>query len=122
MFRVCTSIRELQLQGIRRRPNSFPFNFETTAVFFAICTIMKISATTPGTTVLTTAAPSNTDSTVVGVVIFLIVLTLVAMAFLLYRYLCRNKGDYRTTGEPVPGEDMEQADAVEPENKKEYFI
>uniref|UniRef100_A0A8C9SCF5 Si:ch211-210c8.7 n=1 Tax=Scleropages formosus TaxID=113540 RepID=A0A8C9SCF5_SCLFO len=58
------------------------------------------------------------------VVIFLIVLTLAVVGILLYRYLCQNKGNYRTTGEPVPGEDMEQAavDAAEPLDKKEYFI
>ncbi|KAI1897063.1 hypothetical protein AGOR_G00079260 [Albula goreensis] len=67
----------------------------------------------------TTALPTHTDSTVIGVVIALVLLTMAGLGFLLYRYLCHNKGDYRTTGEPVPGEEDDPAD---PEDKKEYFI
>uniref|UniRef100_A0AAY4CT80 Uncharacterized protein n=1 Tax=Denticeps clupeoides TaxID=299321 RepID=A0AAY4CT80_9TELE len=57
------------------------------------------------------------------VVIVLILLSLAAFGFLLYRYLCRNKGAYRTTGELAPGEDPDQVynDTVTP-IKKEYFI
>ncbi|KAJ8409192.1 hypothetical protein AAFF_G00242130 [Aldrovandia affinis] len=68
----------------------------------------------------TTVLPMQTDSSVViGVVIALVLLTMAILGFLLYRYLCHNKGAYRTTGEPVPGEDYHPAD---PEDKKEYFI
>jgi len=71
-----------------------------------------------------TAIPSHTDSTVIGVVIALVLLTFVGVAFLLYRYLCHNKGDYRTTGELAPGEDrdLEQQSRSGSEEKKEYFI
>lgn len=56
-------------------------------------------------------------------VIAIIVLTLVALAFLLYRYLCHNKGAYRTTGELAPGEDPDEDDANQnTSGKKEYFI
>lgn len=57
------------------------------------------------------------------VVVVLVLLTVAAGAFLLYRYLCHNKGAYRTTGEPAPGEDPDQVynDTVAP-IKKEYFI
>lgn len=56
-------------------------------------------------------------------VIVLILLTLAALGILLYRYLCHNKGDYRTTGELAPGEDPE-ADYSNQDvsEKKEYFI
>lgn len=58
-----------------------------------------------------------------AVVITLILLTVAALAFLLYRYLCHNKGDYRTTGELAPGEDPEVEYADQgPREKKEYFI
>lgn len=57
------------------------------------------------------------------VVIVIIVLTLVVLAFLLYRYLCHNKGAYRTTGELAPGEDPDEGDASQDTSgKKEYFI
>ncbi|KTG42338.1 hypothetical protein cypCar_00004279 [Cyprinus carpio] len=71
----------------------------------------------------TTAAPPQTDTAVIGVVIALILLTLVVCGFLLYRYLCHSKGVYRTAGEPAPGVDPDQVynDTVT-ENKKEYFI
>lgn len=73
--------------------------------------------------VVTTAVPTHTDSTVAGVVIALILLTVAVVGFLLYRYMCHNKGDYRTTGELAPGEDPEEdrsgQAAIE---KKEYFI
>ncbi|KTF71038.1 hypothetical protein cypCar_00049099 [Cyprinus carpio] len=71
----------------------------------------------------TTAAPPQTDTTVIGVVIALILVTLVVCGFLLYRYLYHSKGVYRTAGEPAPGVDPDQVynDTVT-ENKKEYFI
>ncbi|KAG5282343.1 hypothetical protein AALO_G00054950 [Alosa alosa] len=70
-----------------------------------------------------TEPPTQPDSAVIGVVVVLVLLTLAAGAFLLYRYLCHNKGAYRTTGEPAPGEDPDQVynDTVVP-IKKEYFI
>lgn len=55
-------------------------------------------------------------------VIVLILLTLAALAFLLYRYLCHNKGDYRTTGELAPGEDPDEHTNQATSEKKEYFI
>lgn len=71
----------------------------------------------------TTALPNHTDSTVIGVVIVLVLLTLASLGFFLYRYLCHNKGDYRTTGELAPGDDPD-LDHREPVGgeKKEYFI
>ncbi|KAK7132572.1 hypothetical protein R3I93_018951 [Phoxinus phoxinus] len=71
----------------------------------------------------TTAATPQADSTVIGVVIALILVTLALCGFLLYRYLCHSKGVYRTAGEPAPGVDPEQVynDTVTG-NKKEYFI
>ncbi|KAJ8258198.1 hypothetical protein GJAV_G00194270 [Gymnothorax javanicus] len=77
--------------------------------------------TTPAIQQLTTAAPPQTDSAVIGVVIALVLLTMLGLAFLLYCYLCHNRGAYRTTGEPAPGEDSDP-DPVEPSEKKEYFI
>uniref|UniRef100_UPI00005486CB si:ch211-210c8.7 n=1 Tax=Danio rerio TaxID=7955 RepID=UPI00005486CB len=76
-----------------------------------------------GVTAGTTAVPPQTDMTVIGVVIALILLTLVVVGVLLYRYLCHSKGVYRTAGEPAPGVDPDQVynDTVT-ENKKEYFI
>eukprot|EP00066_Takifugu_rubripes_P011745 XP_011601011.1 PREDICTED: glycophorin-C isoform X2 [Takifugu rubripes] len=72
---------------------------------------------------VTTAAPPAVDSAVIAVVIAVIVLTLVVLAFLLYRYLCHNKGAYRTTGELAPGEDPDEDDATQnASGKKEYFI
>ncbi|TNN57213.1 Bridging integrator 2 [Liparis tanakae] len=70
---------------------------------------------------VTTAASTSTD-TVVTVVIVLILLTVAALGFLLYRYLCHNKGDYRTTGEPAPGEDPDEQNNQAMSEKKEYFI
>lgn len=56
-------------------------------------------------------------------VIAVIVLTLLVVAFLLYRYQCHNKGAYRTTGELAPGEDPDEGDAAQDTSgKKEYFI
>ena len=56
-------------------------------------------------------------------VIVLILLTVAALGFLLYRYLCHNKGDYRTTGELAPGEDPdEEYSNKATSEKKEYFI
>lgn len=72
---------------------------------------------------LTTAAPSGPDSAVIAVVIVLILLTLAALGFLLYRYLCHNKGAYRTTGELAPGEDPDEEYTNQgASEKKEYFI
>ncbi|KAM8864509.1 uncharacterized protein AB9W97_018790 [Spinachia spinachia] len=72
--------------------------------------------------VVTTAAPSSSEAVVAVVVVF-ILLTLAALGFLLYRYLCHNKGDYRTTGEPAPGEDPDDEQNNQAVNgKKEYFI
>lgn len=72
--------------------------------------------------VVTTAAPSSPDSAVVAVVVVLILLTVAALCFLLYRYLCHNKGDYRTTGEPAPGDDFDDYSNQAATEKKEYFI
>ncbi|XP_071388402.1 small cell adhesion glycoprotein-like [Centroberyx affinis] len=72
---------------------------------------------------VTTAVPMHTDSTVIGVVIVLVLLTVAVLGFLLYRYLCHNKGDYRTTGEPAPGEDPDDdCNDRATSEKKEYFI
>ncbi|KAL3059500.1 hypothetical protein OYC64_014164 [Pagothenia borchgrevinki] len=73
---------------------------------------------------ITTAAPSGTDSAVIAVVIVVILLTVAVLGFLLYRYLCHNKGAYRTTGEPAPGEDPEDEfnNKQAAGEKKEYFI
>nr|XP_057907713.1 small cell adhesion glycoprotein-like [Doryrhamphus excisus] len=78
----------------------------------------------------TAASPTGTvDTTVVAVVVTLILLTVVMLAFLLYCYMCHNKGDYRTTGEPAPGQDPDDDDDEDGERrpqaagaKKEYFI
>ncbi|XP_078025947.1 uncharacterized protein LOC144464131 [Epinephelus lanceolatus] len=71
----------------------------------------------------TAAAPAGTDSAVIAVVVVLILLTIAVLGFLLYRYLCHNKGDYRTTGEPAPGEDPEEEyNNQAASEKKEYFI
>lgn len=57
------------------------------------------------------------------VVIVVILLTIVVLAFLLYRYLCHNKGAYRTTGELAPGEDPDEDFTNKTSGeKKEYFI
>lgn len=58
------------------------------------------------------------------VVIVVILLTVAVLAFLLYRYLCHNKGAYRTTGELAPGEDPDTEDFSNHSSgqKKEYFI
>lgn len=57
------------------------------------------------------------------VVIVVILLTIVVLAFLLYRYLCHNKGAYRTTGELAPGEDPDEDFTNQTSSeKKEYFI
>lgn len=57
------------------------------------------------------------------VVIIVILLTIAVLAFLLYRYLCHNKGAYRTTGELAPGEDPDEDFTNQTSSeKKEYFI
>uniref|UniRef100_A0A3Q2ZVP0 Si:ch211-210c8.7 n=1 Tax=Kryptolebias marmoratus TaxID=37003 RepID=A0A3Q2ZVP0_KRYMA len=56
-------------------------------------------------------------------VISLILLTVAVMAFLLYRYYCHKKGQYRTTGELAPGEDPDEDFRNQAmSEKKEYFI
>ncbi|XP_069383766.1 small cell adhesion glycoprotein-like isoform X2 [Paralichthys olivaceus] len=83
-------------------------------------------STQAGTTVIqvvTTAIPATSDSAVIAVVVVLMLLTVAALGFLLYRYLCHNKGDYRTTGELAPGEDPdEECSNQAASEKKEYFI
>uniref|UniRef100_A0A665W5K6 Si:ch211-210c8.7 n=1 Tax=Echeneis naucrates TaxID=173247 RepID=A0A665W5K6_ECHNA len=70
-----------------------------------------------------TSLPTQADTTVIQVVIVLILVTVAVMGFLLYRYLCHNKGDYRTTGELAPGEDPDEDHSnQEASEKKEYFI
>ncbi|AWP10183.1 putative small cell adhesion glycoprotein [Scophthalmus maximus] len=73
--------------------------------------------------VMTTAVPVVAESAVVAVVVVLILVTVAVLAFLLYRYLCHNKGDYRTTGELAPGEDPDEEHSNQAASeKKEYFI
>ncbi|XP_015236560.1 PREDICTED: small cell adhesion glycoprotein isoform X1 [Cyprinodon variegatus] len=73
--------------------------------------------------VVTTVAPASSDSALIAVVIVIILLTFAVFAFLLYRYLCHNKGDYRTTGELAPGEDPDEDFGNQAASeKKEYFI
>lgn len=56
-------------------------------------------------------------------VVVLILVTVAVLAFLLYRYLCHNKGDYRTTGELAPGGDPDEEHSNQAASeKKEYFI
>lgn len=89
-----------------------------------IYTTTSVASTYTTTSVVpTTLPPDEPDSAIIAVVVVLVLLTLGAAAFLLYRYLCHNKGAYRTTGEPAPGEDLDQVynDTVAP-IKKEYFI
>uniref|UniRef100_A0A8C8A0T9 Si:ch211-210c8.7 n=1 Tax=Oryzias sinensis TaxID=183150 RepID=A0A8C8A0T9_9TELE len=59
---------------------------------------------------------------VVTVVVVVILVTLVVFGVLLYRYLCHNKGDYRTTGELAPGDDPDESSNQTAGEKKEYFI
>ncbi|KAG7221709.1 hypothetical protein INR49_000076 [Caranx melampygus] len=81
------------------------------------------TATATTIQVVTTAVPATADSAVIAVVIVLILVTVAVLGFLLYRYLCHNKGDYRTTGELAPGEDPdEEFTNQEASEKKEYFI
>uniref|UniRef100_A0A3B4BGI7 Uncharacterized protein n=1 Tax=Periophthalmus magnuspinnatus TaxID=409849 RepID=A0A3B4BGI7_9GOBI len=71
--------------------------------------------------ILTPPAAAQTNP--VKLVIFVILLTVAVVGFVLYRYLCHNKGAYRTTGELAPGEDLEEDHHSHKENeKKEYFI
>lgn len=86
-------------------------------------TTLSIDANRTVTQVMSTEIPSSPDSTIITVVIVVILLTVVVLGFLLYRYLCHNKGDYRTTGELAPGEDFEEELHSKPaKEKKEYFI
>lgn len=85
---------------------------------------VNVTSFAPGADVTPTpAAPQQTDSAVIGVVVVLVLVTIAIFGFLLYRYLCHNKGVYRTAGEPAPGIDPDQVynDTVT-SNKKEYFI
>ncbi|KAF6721274.1 Small cell adhesion glycoprotein [Oryzias melastigma] len=72
--------------------------------------------------VVTTEAPSGSDSAVIGVVVVVILVTLAVFGVLLYRYLCHNKGNYWTTGELAPGEDPEESSNQTAGEKREYFI
>ncbi|XP_032376318.1 cell adhesion molecule 2 isoform X2 [Etheostoma spectabile] len=86
-------------------------------------TSLPTQANTTMIQVVTTAAPASPDAAVIAVVIVLILLTVAALGFLLYRYLCHNKGDYRTTGEPAPGDDPDdEYNNQAASEKKEYFI
>ncbi|XP_008317296.1 uncharacterized protein LOC103385255 [Cynoglossus semilaevis] len=86
-------------------------------------TLQPTEASTTVIQVITTAAPTGSDSAIIAVVIVLILLTLAVFGFLLYRYLCHNKGAYRTTGELAPGEDLEEEQSNQAASeKKEYFI
>ncbi|KAF4078698.1 hypothetical protein AMELA_G00202100 [Ameiurus melas] len=70
----------------------------------------------------TAVAPNNRDSVVLGVVILLVLCTLAGLVFLLYRYLCHNKGIYRTTGEAAPGVNPDRVYHDTVTENKEYFI
>ncbi|XP_010730323.2 cell adhesion molecule 2-like [Larimichthys crocea] len=99
----------------------------TDAAGMRLSTLKPTQAATTMSQVVTTAAattpPTGPDSAVIAVVIVLILLTVAALSFLLYRYLCHNKGDYRTTGELAPGEDPDEEHGNQATNeKKEYFI
>ncbi|KAJ0064836.1 hypothetical protein NL108_016405 [Boleophthalmus pectinirostris] len=86
-------------------------------------TTLYTEANTTHNLVVTTALPPISDSTIVGVVIFVILLTVAVLGFVLYRYLCHKKGAYRTTGELAPGEDLDEDHHNQTGNeKKEYFI
>lgn len=56
------------------------------------------------------------------VVILLVLCTLAGLVYLLYHYLCHNKGIYRTTGEAAPGVDPDQVYQDTVTENKEYFI
>ncbi|XP_041802257.1 cell adhesion molecule 2-like [Chelmon rostratus] len=95
----------------------------TQASDMRLLTSLPTQADTTMIQVVTTAAPSSPDSAVIAVVIVLILLTVATLGFLLYRYLCHNKGDYRTTGELAPGEDPDEEYSNQATSeKKEYFI
>lgn len=106
-------------------PTTLP-SYTTTAVTEAsdagLLTSLPTQADTTMIQVMTTAAPMGPDSAVIAVVIVLILLTVAALGFLLYRYLCHNKGDYRTTGEVALGEDPDEYSNQAMSEKKEYFI
>ncbi|KAL6119505.1 uncharacterized protein ACO6RY_04059 [Pungitius sinensis] len=100
-------------------PSTSPTNWTTD---MKLLTSLTTQADTTMNQVVTTAAPNSSEA-VVAVVVVLILLTVAAVGFLLYRYLCHNKGDYRTTGEPAPGEDPDDEQNNQAVNgKKEYFI
>ncbi|KAL1020699.1 hypothetical protein UPYG_G00003510 [Umbra pygmaea] len=78
----------------------------------------------PTEIISTTSLPTHTDNSVlIGVVIGVVLVTLAALAFILYRYFCHDMGAYRTTGEHAPGEEPDQGNTDSgTEEKKEYFI
>ncbi|XP_077946173.1 uncharacterized protein LOC144388446 isoform X1 [Gasterosteus aculeatus] len=99
-----------------------PTNFTSFTKDMKLLTSAPTQADATMIQVVTTAAPHSSEA-VVAVVVVLILLTVAAFGFLLYRYLCHNKGDYRTTGEPAPGEDPDDEQNNQAANeKKEYFI
>ncbi|KAI5609023.1 hypothetical protein C0J50_6025, partial [Silurus asotus] len=55
-------------------------------------------------------------------VILLVLCTLAGLVYLLYRYMCHNKGIYRTTGEAAPGVDPDKVFHDTITENKEYFI
>uniref|UniRef100_M4AZ18 Si:ch211-210c8.7 n=1 Tax=Xiphophorus maculatus TaxID=8083 RepID=M4AZ18_XIPMA len=70
-----------------------------------------------------TAFPKQEHQTVHYAVVFAMLVTLGVVAFILYRYMCSNKGDYRTTGEPAPGDHFyDESNTPSASEKKEYFI
>ncbi|RXM91579.1 Small cell adhesion glycoprotein [Acipenser ruthenus] len=89
-------------------------------------TMVAPTTTTMGPEETTALPVEKSDFTVTAVVIVLLLLTLLALGFLLYRYLCKNKGAYETAGEPGPGHHMDLQSQLEPDQdqdqKKEYYI
>lgn len=85
-------------------------------------TTLPTEAKTTINQVVTTALPPCPGNAVIGVVIAIILVTVAVLCFLLYRYFCHNKGDYRTTGELAPGEDPDEEHNQAESEKKEYFI
>ncbi|XP_041097579.1 uncharacterized protein LOC121308924 [Polyodon spathula] len=91
---------------------------------FAVAMTMVAPTTTMGPEETTALPVERNDSIITAVVIVLVLLTLLAMGFLLYHYLCKNKGAYKTAGEPDPGDDMDLQSQLEldQDQKKEYYI
>ncbi|XP_051915552.1 small cell adhesion glycoprotein-like isoform X2 [Hippocampus zosterae] len=79
--------------------------------------------TTENITAVTSTVHLKPNTAVIAVVVTLIVLTVILLSVLLYHYMCHNKGDYRTTGELAPGEDLDEDSGNQTVGeKKEYFI